>query len=60
MSFFMLLANHTDEPNQLKRRKIAAWSITIICIGVLVLTYAASYEFLPRFVICCKPLNFYA
>ncbi|KAJ9131860.1 hypothetical protein P3X46_034767 [Hevea brasiliensis] len=44
-----------DEQNQLKRRKIAAWSITIICIGVLVLTSAASYEFLPsllRFTLC--------
>ncbi|XP_050212707.1 cationic amino acid transporter 4, vacuolar-like isoform X2 [Mercurialis annua] len=34
--------------NQLKRRKIAAWSITTICIGVLILTSAASFEFLPR------------
>ncbi|XP_043816160.1 cationic amino acid transporter 4, vacuolar isoform X2 [Manihot esculenta] len=52
-----LLQKHKaqNEPNQLKRRKIAAWSITIICIGVLVLTYAASYEFLPsllRFTLC--------
>ncbi|XP_050212706.1 cationic amino acid transporter 4, vacuolar-like isoform X1 [Mercurialis annua] len=41
--------------NQLKRRKIAAWSITTICIGVLILTSAASFEFLPslvRFSLC--------
>ncbi|XP_002525691.2 cationic amino acid transporter 4, vacuolar [Ricinus communis] len=44
-----------DEENQQKRRKIAAWSITIVCIGVIVLTSAASFEILPsllRFALC--------
>ncbi|XP_065852254.1 cationic amino acid transporter 4, vacuolar isoform X1 [Euphorbia lathyris] len=44
-----------DEQNQQKRRKIAAWSMTVICIGILVLTFAASLEILPsllRFTLC--------
>ncbi|WCJ43567.1 cationic amino acid transporter 2 [Euphorbia peplus] len=44
-----------DEQNQQKRRKIAAWSIAIICVGILVLTLAPSLEILPsllRFTLC--------
>ncbi|XP_012070384.1 cationic amino acid transporter 4, vacuolar [Jatropha curcas] len=36
-----------DEQSEQKRRRIAAWSITAVCIGVLVFTSAASFE-LPR------------
>ncbi|XP_068635868.1 cationic amino acid transporter 2, vacuolar-like [Aristolochia californica] len=38
-----------------KRRKIAAWSIASVCTGVMILTSAASAEFLPsliRFPLC--------
>ncbi|XP_068650856.1 cationic amino acid transporter 2, vacuolar-like [Aristolochia californica] len=38
-----------------KRRKIAAWNIASVCIGVVILTCAASSEFLPslvRFPLC--------
>ncbi|CAN1765256.1 Cationic amino acid transporter 2, vacuolar [Linum perenne] len=38
-----------DDGNHERRRKIAAWSITVICIGVLILTYSASSEYPPRF-----------
>lgn len=44
-----------DVQNEQKRRKIAAWSITLLCIGVLVLTSAASAEnfwSIPRFTLC--------
>ncbi|XP_010525000.1 PREDICTED: cationic amino acid transporter 4, vacuolar [Tarenaya hassleriana] len=44
-----------DEKNKEKRRKIATWSIALVCIGVLGLTSAASAERLPsfpRFTIC--------
>ncbi|KAF3944897.1 hypothetical protein CMV_028678, partial [Castanea mollissima] len=37
------------------RRKIAAWTITLLCIGVLILASSASAEFLPsilRFTLC--------
>ncbi|XP_022718827.1 LOW QUALITY PROTEIN: cationic amino acid transporter 4, vacuolar-like [Durio zibethinus] len=37
-----------DKQNQRKRRKIAVWNIALFCIGVLVLTSAASAEYLPR------------
>ncbi|XVF06667.1 hypothetical protein REPUB_Repub06bG0069800 [Reevesia pubescens] len=36
-----------DKQNQQKRRKIAVWNIALFCIGVLVLTSAASAEYLP-------------
>ncbi|CAN1246078.1 Cationic amino acid transporter 4, vacuolar, partial [Linum grandiflorum] len=38
-----------DDVNHEKRRMIAAWSITVVCIGVLILTCSASSEYLPRF-----------
>uniref|UniRef100_A0A5B7AUL5 Putative cationic amino acid transporter 4, vacuolar isoform X1 n=1 Tax=Davidia involucrata TaxID=16924 RepID=A0A5B7AUL5_DAVIN len=44
-----------DEKNELRRRKIAAWNITLVCTGVLVLASAASTEDLPsipRFTLC--------
>ncbi|KAM7500058.1 hypothetical protein LguiA_024472 [Lonicera macranthoides] len=44
-----------DEQNEARRRKIAAWSIAIVCIGVIVLTSAASAEKLPsipRLIFC--------
>jgi cationic amino acid transporter 1 len=52
-----LLGNETarDEKYFGKRRKIAAWSIALVCIGVLGLASAASAERLPsfpRFTIC--------
>ncbi|CAI0384869.1 unnamed protein product [Linum tenue] len=37
-----------DDGNHEKRRMIAAWSITVVCTGVLILTYSASSEYLPR------------
>ncbi|XVF56811.1 hypothetical protein PTKIN_Ptkin06aG0150300 [Pterospermum kingtungense] len=43
--------NSEDKQNQRsRRRKIALWNIAFFCIGVLVLTSAASAEYLPRFV----------
>ncbi|XP_059594863.1 cationic amino acid transporter 2, vacuolar isoform X2 [Vitis vinifera] len=42
-----------DVQNEQKRRKIAAWSITLLCIGVLVLTSAASAE---KFWRLCMPI----
>ncbi|XVF30728.1 hypothetical protein REPUB_Repub16aG0083600 [Reevesia pubescens] len=36
-----------DKQNQRRRRKIAVWNIALFCIGVLVLTSAASAEYLP-------------
>ncbi|CAE5966012.1 unnamed protein product [Arabidopsis arenosa] len=52
-----LLGNETarDEKYFGKRRKIASWSIALVCIGVLGLASAASAERLPsfpRFTIC--------
>lgn len=52
-SFFFLFCLHvhkSDVQNEQKRRKIAAWSITLLCIGVLVLTSAASAENFWRYV----------
>ncbi|XVF56810.1 hypothetical protein PTKIN_Ptkin06aG0150300 [Pterospermum kingtungense] len=41
--------NSEDKQNQRsRRRKIALWNIAFFCIGVLVLTSAASAEYLPR------------
>lgn len=36
-----------SKENELRRRKIASWSITLICTGILVLSSAASAEDLP-------------
>ncbi|KAF9661225.1 hypothetical protein SADUNF_Sadunf19G0046100 [Salix dunnii] len=52
-----LLQKHMaeDGQNQQKRRKIAAWNIALVCIGVLVLASAASVENIPgilRFTLC--------
>ncbi|KAE8099755.1 hypothetical protein FH972_017710 [Carpinus fangiana] len=44
-----------DEQKQQKRRKIAAWAIALLCIGILILSSAASAEYLPsilRFTLC--------
>nr|GMD43140.1 cationic amino acid transporter 4, vacuolar-like [Ipomoea batatas] len=44
-----------DTCNELRRRKIAAWAITLVCVGILLLVSAASAESLssiPRFLIC--------
>ncbi|XP_071696692.1 cationic amino acid transporter 4, vacuolar-like isoform X1 [Rutidosis leptorrhynchoides] len=44
-----------DERNEERRRKMAAWSITIVCAGVLVFASAASAKtipFVPRFILC--------
>lgn len=52
LSFFLfcLHVRYSDVQNEQKRRKIAAWSITLLCIGVLVLTSAASAEKFWRYV----------
>ncbi|KAJ8771670.1 hypothetical protein K2173_026847 [Erythroxylum novogranatense] len=52
-----LLPKHMSQEhyNQLKRRKIAAWSITLVCAGALFLASAASFGNLPsflRFALC--------
>ncbi|KAF8074298.1 hypothetical protein N665_1115s0014 [Sinapis alba] len=44
-----LLGDETDEKYFGKRRKIAAWSIVLVCIGVLGLASGASAERLPSF-----------
>ncbi|XP_057507068.1 cationic amino acid transporter 2, vacuolar-like isoform X1 [Actinidia eriantha] len=47
--------NFAARDNELKRRKIASWSITFVCTGALVLASAASAKDLPgipRFVLC--------
>uniref|UniRef100_A0A6M2EH68 Cationic amino acid transporter C-terminal domain-containing protein n=1 Tax=Populus davidiana TaxID=266767 RepID=A0A6M2EH68_9ROSI len=43
------------EQNEQKRRKIAAWNIALVCVGVFVLASAASVENIPsilRFTLC--------
>ena len=45
---FLLFTVVVNEEN---RRKIAGWTIMFTCVGVLVLTYAASNLGLPRWVI---------
>nr|XP_043608302.1 cationic amino acid transporter 2, vacuolar-like isoform X2 [Erigeron canadensis] len=37
-----------DEEQEARRRKIAAWSIAIVCVGVLVLASAASAKSIPK------------
>ncbi|KAE8721169.1 Cationic amino acid transporter 3 [Hibiscus syriacus] len=39
-----------DKKCQRKRRKIAVWNIALFCIGVLILTSAASADYLPSLV----------
>ncbi|KAK9125561.1 hypothetical protein Scep_014407 [Stephania cephalantha] len=44
-----------DKVHEQERRKMAAWSITFVCIGVLLLTYTASTNYFPsliRFSVC--------
>ncbi|XP_019187625.1 PREDICTED: cationic amino acid transporter 4, vacuolar-like isoform X1 [Ipomoea nil] len=44
-----------DACNELRRRKIAAWAITLVCVGILLFVSAASAEGLssiPRFLVC--------
>ncbi|KAJ7976434.1 Cationic amino acid transporter vacuolar-like [Quillaja saponaria] len=36
-----------DEQTEQTRRKIAAWTISVLCIGILILACAASVEFIP-------------
>ena len=47
---FWLHIHYSDVQNEQKRRKFAAWSITLLCIGVLVFTSAASAENFWRYV----------
>ncbi|XP_047307698.1 cationic amino acid transporter 4, vacuolar-like [Impatiens glandulifera] len=50
-----LILKGVSESDHLRRRNIAAWSITFVCIGILVLACAASTERLssiPRFILC--------
>lgn len=54
MSSFWLYINDTEKQSEQKRRKIAGWTITLVCVGILVFASAASVECLPRFVIFCK------
>lgn len=49
MFFLNLTWPYTDD-NEERRRKIAAWSIAFVCIGILILASAASVEGLPRLV----------
>ncbi|XP_019187626.1 PREDICTED: cationic amino acid transporter 4, vacuolar-like isoform X2 [Ipomoea nil] len=45
----------TQGSNELRRRKIAAWAITLVCVGILLFVSAASAEGLssiPRFLVC--------
>ncbi|GMY20298.1 cationic amino acid transporter 4, vacuolar-like isoform X1 [Fagus crenata] len=44
-----------DYQKEQKRRKIAAWNITLLCIGVLILASSASAEYLPRLVYFSEP-----
>ncbi|XP_042512292.1 cationic amino acid transporter 2, vacuolar [Macadamia integrifolia] len=51
----LLVKSGQDKLDEQKRRKIAAWNIAFVCIGVLILTSAASAEYvpsIPRFTMC--------
>ncbi|TKY62855.1 Cationic amino acid transporter 4 [Spatholobus suberectus] len=37
-----------DEVNEKARRKLAAWTIALLCIGILIVTSAASADWCPR------------
>jgi len=45
---YHFVMNMTDTISDVKRRKIAGWTIMLTCVGVLLLTSAASYVRLPR------------
>lgn len=49
----MIYAGTLSEEN---RRKIAGWTIMLICVGAFSLTFAASNLWLPRFadLVCCQ------
>jgi cationic amino acid transporter 1 len=48
--FFSCASIFADMLNDESRRKIAGWTIMFTCVGVLLLTYAASNLGLPRWV----------
>lgn len=48
---FFSIAYHAVEVNEANRRKKAGWTIMVTCIGVLVLTSAASSVSLYRWVV---------
>lgn len=50
-NFFCLVLFYIDKGQEARRRKMAAWSITIVCAGVLVLASAASAKNLPTYVV---------
>lgn len=50
MSYWLHI-NSTEEKGEQRRRKMAGWTIAILCIGILILASAASGESLSRFVI---------
>ncbi|CAJ1919667.1 unnamed protein product [Sphenostylis stenocarpa] len=43
-----------DEQNEKSRRKLAAWTIALLCMGILIVTSAASADWCPR----CLRLTF--
>lgn len=38
---------YTEERNEKTRRKLAAWTIALLCVGILIVTGAASAERCP-------------
>ena len=52
--FYLTIADILNEEN---RRIVAGWTIMFTCIGVFVLTYAASDLSLPRWVYFFEPLS---
>ncbi|XP_043725811.1 cationic amino acid transporter 2, vacuolar [Telopea speciosissima] len=51
----LIVKSGQDKLDEQKRRKIAAWNIAFVCVGVLILTSAASAEYvpsIPRFTMC--------
>ncbi|KAJ6802849.1 cationic amino acid transporter 3, mitochondrial-like [Iris pallida] len=43
----ILKENNSDKMNEEKRRKLATWSISSVCVGVLILTSSASFASSP-------------
>jgi len=39
---------YTEQRNEKTRRKLAAWTIALLCIGILIVTGSASAERCPR------------
>ena len=39
---------YTDEKNKQTRRKLAAWTIALLCVGIVIIAGAASAEWCPR------------